>query len=174
MVWPLFLAVLVLPGKSAFLNVGVITSISIAVSIIASRYAGKISDGFRGRRLLRFSTVLNIAINLLRPFVSSYPGALAVNISYDVSSIGYRIPFLKGYFIEAYSSAEQRILFISITESLSSFIKMAVYCFLAIFAVFVSEKDLFTITFIVIGLSSLLIFTEKFKSLNPDKDKINA
>lgn len=168
MIWPLFLAVIVIPGDKAFLNVGLITSISLAASILGARFVGRQADSSKGRQVLRTSAISNAALHWLRPFVGSYAPALALNIANDLAIIGMRLPFLKGYFIEADSTAEQRILFISLTESFASFLKMFAYCILAVASVFVSEHNLFNLSFLFAGLASLLVMTEKLKSLNPN------
>lgn len=166
--WPLFLGVFVFIGNSAFINIGIITSIATLVSIITSYKIGQFVDAGNGRPSLRISSLLNSAVHFLRVLTSSYPVALSINILHDILAIGFRLPYYKGYYNNADNYPGHRIVFLSIMESIASFTKLTVYCLLFVVAHFVSVKTTLTLSFIIAGMASLLINTEKFRALDKD------
>jgi len=165
--WPLFLALFVLPGDSVFIKVGILSSFSILMAILAARYVGRLVDERQGRRVLHMSTVINAIMHLVKPFVSSYGVAFGVGAVNEAVTVGYRLPFFKGYYDQTDEYPGHRIVYISITESYSSFVKAAVYGFLVLISTVVNPRVTLTVAFMIAAVASLLIMTEKFKTLNP-------
>jgi MFS family permease len=165
--WPLFLALFVLPGDSVFIKVGVLSSVSVFMAVLAARYVGRLVDERQGRRVLHMSAMVNAMMHLVKPFVSSYGVAFGVGATNEVVTIGYRLPFFKGYYDQTDEFPGYRIVYISIIESFSSFIKATVYGMLIMISSVVSSRITLTIAFMIAAIASLLIMTEKFKTLNP-------
>lgn len=174
MLWPLFIAIFVLGGDSAYIDLGVIASIAMVVSLLTSYHVGKLSDSKYGRTVLRGSSVANALVNFSRPLISSYPVALVSNIATNVIDSGFKIPFYKGYYDQVDNYPGHRIVFISIMESLSNVVKLAVYCLLFVLVNFYSERTTLNIAFIIAGVASLLIMAEKFKTFDYNRAKPQA
>lgn len=166
LLWPLYLGVFVL-GRSdlAYTNLGLLAAISVLISIFAARQAGKVIDNHHGRQLLRFSAVTNALVHLFRPLVANYPTALATNIANDSVTVGYRMPFYKGFFDAADAHPGFRIVYISSLEWMSSVAKAAVWWLLILLASFNSPYRVASIGFGIAATASLIITYEKFKSL---------
>lgn len=169
MLWPLFLAIFVIIGNTVFVKIGLITSVSIGISVLTSLYIGKLVDGRHGRVVLRISAVSNTLLHWARAFVATYIVAFGVNIINEVVTIGFRLPFYKGYFDEADDYPGHRIVFLSIMESFASFAKLVLYCLLFVVANLFSERTTLNTAFVIAGFASLLILTEKLKSLTYNK-----
>lgn len=165
MLWPYFLAVFVIPGQSVFVKVGLISSISVIASIFAAQAVGRTVDDKKGRSLLRYSALANAIIHLFRPFVTLYPVAFIINIFNEVVTIGYRLPFTKGMYDAADDLPGYRIVFITIMEVIGCMAKASVWWVLVLISTVLTGKILFFIGFYVAAVASVLITTEKFKSL---------
>jgi len=163
--WPLFLALFVLPASTVFIKVGILSSFSVFMAVLATRYIGRVVDEQQGRRLLHMSAVINAMLHLAKPFVSSFGVAFGVGTVNEVVTIGYRLPFLKGYYDQTDEFPGHRIVYISIIESFSSFVKALIYAILIIISVATTARVTLTIAFMIAAIASLIILTEKFKTL---------
>lgn len=165
--WPLFLALFVLPGESVFIKVGILSSVSVFMAVLAARFVGRLVDERQGRRVLHMSATINSILHLAKPFVSSYGIAFGVGATNEVVTIGYRLPFFKGYYDQTDEFPGFRIVYISVIESFSSFVKAIVYAMLIMVSTVVSPRITLTVAFMIASVASLLIMTEKFKTLHP-------
>lgn len=168
-IWPLFLALFVLPGKSVFIKIGILSSVSVTMAILTARTVGKLVDSFQGRRILRMSAVLNTLLHMCKPFVTTYWAAFGVGMANEVATIGYRLPFFKGYYDQTDEYPGYRIVYISTIECYSSFIKTVIYGMLIILSVTVNDRITLTVAFLIAAIASVVIMTEKFKTLDNDR-----
>lgn len=166
LLWPLFLALFVLPGNTVFIKVGILSSLSVFMAVLTARTVGKLVDEYHGRKVLRISAVINTGLHLIKPFVSTYIAAFGVGVTNEIVTIGYRLPFFKAFYDQTDEFPGHRIVYISIIECFSSFVKAIAYGILIIVSLFASNKTTLTIGFIIAASASVLIMTEKFKSLN--------
>jgi MFS family permease len=165
--WPLFLALFILPGESVFIKVGVLSSVSVFMAIVTARFIGRLTDSFQGRRVMHMSAVTNTLLHICKPFVPSYPVAFGVGMVNEVVTVGYRLPFFKGYYDQTDEYPGHRIVYISIIECCSSFIKAVVYGMLIMISTIFSDRITLSVAFSIAAIASLVIVTEKFKSLEP-------
>lgn len=165
--WPLFLAMFVLTDKAVFAEIGVLATISMAVSVFAAHAVGKTVDEFRGRALLRYGASANALLHIGRLFVSTYPMALVVNVMNEIMTVSYRLPFTKGFYDAADDLPGYRIVFISSMESLSSAAKASMWWSLVLISSVLQPHTVFVVGFACASVASLAIMSEKFKALNP-------
>lgn len=165
--WPLFLALFVLPGNTVFLKVGVLSSVAVLVSIVMAKTVGKLVDEYQGRRVLRLSAGVNTVLHLLKPLITVYPMAVVIGIADQVVTVGYRLPFFKGYYDQTDEFPGHRIVYISIMECFSSYVKAVIYGILIMISTVASARVTVTIGFMIAAVASMIIMTEKFKTLNP-------
>ncbi len=165
MLWPLFLAVVVLPGSSVYAKVGLLASVSVVASIATAYMAGRRIDNHQGRPLLRISAVVNGLLHLCRPFVSIYPVAFGANVLNEVVTIGYRLPFTKGFYDATDDLPGYRIVFISSMETIGCCAKATAWWVLVMMSTVLATKTFFICGFTIASIASFLITTEKFKAL---------
>ncbi len=167
MLWPLYLAVIVLPGSSVYAKAGAIASISVVASIITAYVGGKKIDNHQGRPLLRVSAVMNGILHLFRPFVQTYLMAFGVNIVNETVTIGYRLPFTKGFYDAADDLPGYRIVFISSMETIGCCAKATAWWVLVMLSTMLPNRLFFICGFAIAAFASFLIATEKFRALDP-------
>lgn len=99
-VWSLFLAIAVFGFSSnrIYAEIGFITSITLFVTIIISYSFGRLIDGRHGGTLLKFGTIANSLVHVLRMFVRTPFEAIATNVANEFTTAGYNMPFLRGMF----------------------------------------------------------------------------
>ncbi len=171
MLWPLFLAIFVLPGNAVFAKVGALLSISVVASILAARAIGQTVDNKKGRVLLRYSATINALVYLVRLIVVNYPMALVTNIANEAVTMGYRLPFTKGFYDQADDLPGYRIVYISSMEVIGCIAKATAWWFLVALSTILSPRTVITVGFAIAAAASLLIMTEKFDSLNYNTGK---
>ncbi len=174
MLWPLFLSLFVLHGDDVFIKVGLISALSMVLAIVATRSVGQLVDAGRGRQTLRISAISNALLHLVRPLVSGYTMAFGLDSANQVVTAGYRLPFLKAHYDHADELPGHRIVYVSLTESISSIVKALVYALLAILSLTISSKSVLTIAFFIASGASIIIATERFPSLRPKNSKNRA
>jgi MFS family permease len=165
--WPVFLGLFVLVGSTAYAKLGILASVSFLASVLAAQTIGRIIDHDKGRRLLRYSTVVNSIIHLCRPFASTYPVAFGLNILNDLVTPAYRMPFLKGMFDAADDLPGHRIVYLASMEMFGSLVKGTICWLLVILAYHLEPRLVMTIGFVIAAAVSILIMTENFKALKP-------
>ena len=117
--WSLFIALVVLSGSGSavYAQVGALSSITLVSAVISARIFGLIIDKRRGGELLGVSVLVNSGIHLLRPFITSVPGVAALNITNEIATTGYSMPFIKGMSDTADSTHGYRITYLSLMSA---------------------------------------------------------
>jgi MFS family permease len=167
--WPVYLGLFVIVGTAAYAKLGILASVSFLVSIFAARVIGQLIDEHKGRKLLRYSVVVNSLLHLTRPFVGSYPVAFGVNVANDIVTPGYRMPFFKGIFDAADDLPGQRIVYLASMELFGSLTKGINCWLLVILAYYLEPMTVMVFGFTLAASVSLLAMTENFKALNGKK-----
>jgi hypothetical protein len=98
--WVLFITVVIFAndGDELYAKIGAFTSVSIVVALVTSYLFGKLIDHRQGLLLLRSSVILNSAVHLLRPGVSTASGIVMANAINEMGTTGYSIAFVRGQF----------------------------------------------------------------------------
>lgn len=165
--WPLFLGSFVLLGSSAYAKMGLISSASFMVSIIAAHTIGQLIDQRKGRKLLRASASINALVHLFRPFVPNLPLALGVSMANEAVTPGYRMPYTKGLYDAADDLPGHRIVYITSMELIASIAKASAWWFLVALTLVFSNRTVINIGFIIAAGASCIIMTERFRALRP-------
>lgn len=165
-VWPFFIALIIFP-ESPYINLGVITSVSVVIAFIASRSIGVVIDKRRGRQLLRTGSTVNAGLHLFRPFASTFPVALGLNMLSEIISPMFRMPYFKGMYDAADDYPGSRIVYISVMETTCAFARAGFFLLASGVAYLLSDpQQIFGLLFAVGAMMSLLIMTERFRALN--------
>lgn len=163
--WPFYVAVFVLSG-AIYAQLGLLTALGVLVAIVSAKLIGHVSDTRLARPVMRTSLILNALIHCFRPFVNSVAGVLAVNISNEAVTSGYRMPFMKGLYAAADDLPGHRIVYISSLECAGSIVKATVWLMLALLATVLSLKAVLILSFFVAAVASLGITKERFAVYN--------
>jgi len=117
--WSLFIAVIVLAGSgtAVYAQVGALSSITLVSAVVSARVFGLIIDKRRGGELLKFGVLANSSLHLLRPFITNIPGVAALNITNEVATSGYSMPYIKGLSDTADSVHGFRITYLSLMSA---------------------------------------------------------
>lgn len=166
-IWPLFLGLFVLTGSSVYAKLGIISSVSFVVSISSSQAIGRLIDRRQGRKLLQASATINAMLHVARPFVSSLPWALAVNMTNEAVTPGYRMPYYKGLYDAADDLPGYRIVYITGVEWVASITKATAYWILVILSLAVSARSVMSAGFLIAAVASCVIMLERFRALTP-------
>ncbi|MCB9820257.1 hypothetical protein H6796_03100 [Candidatus Nomurabacteria bacterium] len=102
-------------GDEVYAKVGVLFSLGVIATVLASYVFGKVIDNRRGGELLSISVVANACLHLVRPFVTTPVGLGLVNVVNEVVASGYSMPFLRGIFDTADRSGN-RLAYILMIE----------------------------------------------------------
>lgn len=158
MSWTLFLTVVVFAsyGDDIYATVGGLVSLGVFSSVITAWTFGKIVDKQKGGALLGFGTIANSIIHLFRPFATSVPGVMAVNIANETATSAYAIPFTRTVFDVADSSGF-RIQYMMMIEMALGF-GLALGCFvLALCVILLGDTEGFKLMFVVAALYQLIM-----------------
>ncbi len=164
-IWPLFAAVFILIDNP-YIKLGSLASVSIIMAILVARFYGKVVDDHKGRALLKSGITANVFLFLIRPFVGSYSGVLAVNIAHEGVSAAYRMPYYKGFYDRCDDLPGRRIVYIASMEAFGVLGRALFYGLGVGLLYFVNDKTGLSILFVVASLVSLLVLLEKFKALD--------
>ncbi len=164
--WPLFVAIFI-AGSDPYAEVGLITSLAIAVSMFSARLIGDHTDKQQGRALLRFSAFGNTVVSGARLLASSMPFAAFISMANELFAAGYRIPFHKGMYDRADSIEGRRIVYITCVEAFGDSIRSLVWFLLAILSTGISGWATFAAAFIINAFANMLITAERFPALSP-------
>ena len=163
--WPFYVSLFAL-GSGVYAKLGALSAISVVVGIIAAYSIGKIVDSRSGRKLLRISAAVNALSYVFRPFVTSITPALAVTMANDIVTTGYRMPYIKGMYAAADDLPGYRIVYVASMEAMGNIAKSFVWFLLSILAFALSPYSVMVVGFVIAGVASIFIMTEKFKALN--------
>lgn len=162
--WPLYLGVFAL-GANAYLKLGTLSSAGFVVSLFTAFAIGHLVDKQRGRELLRISAVTDIFIQFMKPFVQSLPFAFAVNTAGESTAVSLRIAYQKGMYDAADDQPGNRIVYISILETVGAASKAVIWVILLGLGYVIGFELAIVAGFVLAGLANLLTVTERFKGL---------
>jgi MFS family permease len=161
--WSLFLILVVFVSGTdkVYAEIGIVTSVTLLVALLASYSFGRLIDHRRGGELLRFATRLNSVIHVTRVFVSTPIGVVLTNAINEVATAGYNMPFMRGMFDLA-DRTNKRIEYLFIIEMVVNFGAMlGALTLAAILLVFEGTLAIQTL-FVITAVVTLLIATPRF------------
>ena len=166
-VWALFVAVAVFgtSNNAVYAQIGGLTTIAFASSIIFSRLYGALIDRRKGALLLKTSVLGNSLLYVLRPFVSTPVGVVMVNITNEAVTSGFNMPFLKAQFDMADQLPGYRIVYMTLMELSVSI--GALLASMVLFGLTYTLGDVrgLQVGFVVIAFLVLPIMSHRFPAL---------
>lgn len=163
-IWPLFLTAVVL-GSAVFAKLGIIVAAGTGLTILAAQLIGRLIDDSKGGLLLRVGTVVNAAIHCVRPFITSFPAAIGINIANDPVTAAYQMPYMKGFYDAADSLPGYRIAYIASIQVVGDIAKTLLCLGLWLATNYTDPVTVIKVGFFVAALASLGIMTERFPAL---------
>ena len=115
--WYLFIFVVIIGasgGNEAYAQIGALGSVALLSGLATAHIFGRVIDKRRGGDLLRYSVIGTAILHFIRPFIQSPAGVAVMNITNEVSTTGYTMPYLKGLFAAADDLPGYRIVYVSI------------------------------------------------------------
>ena len=165
-IWALFLAVVVFGASTnqVYLIIGGLASVTIATSLLAAYWFGRVIDRKRGGDLLTIATAGNALTHIFRAFITGPSGAVAANISNDIATTGYSMTFLRGIFDTADRLEGYRIAYLCcISMALNVGAALCALIFFALLHITSDTELAFRLFFVIAGSYVLLTLTARFR-----------
>jgi MFS family permease len=162
--WPLLISVLIFT-EGTYAKLGLITGFALGVSIFSSYIFGKIVDRENGLSLLKFGSIMNSISYVVRAFVTTASGAIAVSVLNEPITLAYKIPLVKGYYDAVDSEEGYRIVYLTVGEISSAVTKAIYYLVLFVFCYFADPISVLRWSFIPVAIISLGILLQRFPAL---------
>jgi len=163
-VWALYTAVLIIGISSSndvYIISGILMSVVLIATLISSYLYGKIVDTRGGRLLMKASIIANSLTHLLRPFIVSPSTVAAINVSNEVATTGYTLPYTRAVFDNADISGH-RTAYLGMVDMLGNFGAFLAASTLGL--LFLAADGTFALTnfFFVAGVVVLLVLSAHF------------
>lgn len=168
-VWPLYISIFIFTDD-IYAKVGLVTSISIGVSLLVARLYGKIIDKDAGRTLLNASSVMSSLTHFFRPSINTLGGVSLINMVSELADTGVILPFTKGLYDEA-DYAKDRIAYIAMMEAFLAAVRAVFWLMLAWAIMAFNEQQALTASFSVAAAASLLVAIQRFGALRGVKNE---
>lgn len=162
-IWPLYISVFIFTDE-VYAKVGLVTSVSIAVSLLATRVYGKLIDRKAGRTLLNASSVVSAATHTLRPAIGSLGGVTLINMTSELAETGVILSFTKGFYDEA-DTDKNRIAYIAVMESTIAASRAVFWLAVVWAAIVFDDKTALVASFYAAGLAAVLVTVQRFAAL---------
>lgn len=95
--WPFFLFLIV----GTYKEVGFIATFALLLTIAVMIFAGKVTDRYERKKVLRAGGVLNFVTGFIRVVVGTVGGAYLVSTVSAISQVFLQIPFVSEYYLRA-------------------------------------------------------------------------
>jgi MFS family permease len=95
--WPFFVFLIV----GTYKEVGFIATFALLLTIAVMIFAGKVTDKYEKKKVLKAGGVLNFITGFIRVIVSSVGGAYFVNTISSISQVFLQVPFVSEYYLRA-------------------------------------------------------------------------
>ena len=96
---------------------GVVSSITLITGVIAARIFGLLVDHRRGNELLTVGVVADSLVHVSRLFVTTPLGIVMVNVTNELATTAYAMPFTKAMFAMADELPGYRIVYMSLISA---------------------------------------------------------
>jgi hypothetical protein len=161
--WGLFVAIFIFPnsGNDIYVIIGVLSSITIIVAMVASIMYGKIIDKNRGGNLLKIGVISNSLVHLSRIFATTPFDSVGVNVLNETATTAQNMAFLRGIFDIADVSGH-RVMYLVCIVAMNSFGAMLACIAMIICEVCFGGIGAFRIFFAISALVILGVGTARF------------
>jgi len=163
-VWTLYTAVIVIGISSSndiYVITGILLSVVLIATLISSYMYGKIIDKKGGRVLMKASVIANSLTHLIRPFITSPIMVAGANVTNEVATTGYTMPYTRAVFDNSDLSGH-RATYLGMVDLLANF--GAFLAAVTLGVLFWAAGETFSLTnfFFVAGVVVLLVLTAHF------------
>lgn len=164
-VWALLVAVTILGvgvNNQVYAQLGGLLSVILLAALAASYVYGLLIDRKKGRELLRIAVIGDALTHVARPFITTVPGIMVVNVANEAATTGYAMAFTRGMFDTADISGH-RITYLGCIElalNVGAFLSGLV---LVLFVNMFNGIAGMRWYFIVVAIVVVLIATPKFR-----------
>lgn len=162
--WPIFISVVFLTTNT-FAKLGILTSVSTAVALLAIYAIGKLVDEHRGGLLLKIGVISNATLHIFRVFASGMGLVLGINVINEPITVAYRLPYLKGRFDAADQVVGYRALYFMINDIFASLGNGILWGLMWIASLLINPIWAFKASFVLAALFSLMIMLQRFPAL---------
>lgn len=164
-VWPIFMTFVVFTGD-IYLKLGAVSSASVLITILIAVPLGKVLDNKKGGQILRYSTVLNSLIHVLRLGVNNLFGCILVATINEPNTLVYRLAFIKGFYDTADDYPGYRVAFFATCEMIADCVRASTFFLLTILSLHYSARAVCGAAFMLAAFYSILIRFERFPALH--------
>jgi len=149
-VWPVFMAVVIVN----FLNIGVIVAVATFIAMLVTLYIGKTSDISNKHRILKYGTIVYAFVWFARLLAQGSVGIFFIDIFSRLSKSVIMVPILA----LTYERAKQRRVLQSIVFYEMGLVVGKLSALIILYGIlfFVPDSVAFQVSFVVAGLMSLL------------------
>lgn len=161
--WVLFMSVAIFAndGDELYAKIGALTSISLVIALAASYVFGRLIDRKQGLLLLKSSALVNSALHLLRPTVSTPTGIILTNAVNEAAYTGYSLAFIRGEFDLA-DTPGYRIAYLSLMEIGASLGATIAALMIALCASIYGEVGGLAVFYVFAAFATLFIAASRF------------
>lgn len=163
--WPAYVGIFVLL-ENVYVKLGLLSSASVGISVIATILFGKMADKNHGRKMIRKASLFGAIVELTRPFVTTLPQTIGLNILYDTSKIGYTLPFVKGMYAAADELPGHRVAYMGVIEAIGNMGRAFACWLLVLVGLSFSARTTLSVAFVVSAIAVLGVSLERFRALN--------
>lgn len=119
LLWSLFIVTTIFSAGSnaVYAQLGVVSSITLITGVIAARIFGLLVDHRRGNELLTVGVVADSLVHVSRLFVTTPLGIVMVNVTNELATTAYAMPFTKAMFAMADELPGYRIVYMSLISA---------------------------------------------------------
>ena len=162
--WSIFLASLIFTTDSnqVYAELGALTSLILAVSLISTYAYGKLIDRRAGGQLLYWAAIGSVVVDIFRILVRTPAMAVGTNAAKEVMMTGYSMAFMRGMLDEADRSG-YRVLYVCLSNLIANLGSLAAALILAGAVAMFHTAGGFTIFYLVAAAVISLLTLTKFR-----------
>lgn len=162
--WPLLVVVVVFT-EDTYVKLGAVVAFAMIISMFSAHMFGRFIDSKKGLSLLRYGSLMNVALSFSRAIINATGGVVAVSTLGEPIVLSYRMPLIKGLFDAGDSVEGFRIVYFAWAEMIAGLLK-AVFCLVLLSATyFFDPVSVLRFSFVIVGLVGLVMLTQKFPAL---------
>lgn len=162
--WPLLVGVFIFV-EDTYAKLGGVIGLGMVISIFSARMFGKFIDNKKGLYLLQYGVTMDTVLHLIRPFITTGAGAVAVSTSNEPITLSYKMPLVKGWYDQADTVEGYRIVYLTWSEMITGFSK-GIYCLsLFIACYFWDPLSVLRYNFFFIALIALVMLIQRFPAI---------
>lgn len=162
--WPLFIAIVIFQDD-IYAKVGAVVAIGTLASIVSARFFGGVIDKKKGGVVLRYGVFFYGFLHLLRPFISTTPAAVLMNVTSEPTALAVRLPLVKGFYDEGDSIEGYRIVYFTVSEILLALFKSIFFTGLYLLGFVVDHVLLLQLSFVFAAVATVITLIQKFPAL---------